>query len=118
MTLGANAISAPIQPEPDEDIEMLLASANAIQRIIAERSALRSRVDTLERELFLLRERTTLTHNSYRTLTTEFITQFQLIDKAVDNLLAKPSSSTEPSTAEKTEAVARASDHAVYASHG
>ena len=109
---GAGETPAQIQPDPNQDIEMLLASANAIQRLIAEREALLSRVDTLERELSLLRQQTTLVHDSYRTLTTEFVTQFQLIDRAVSNFFGEPSSSTEATTAEPTaQAAALASHH-------
>jgi phage shock protein A len=64
-----------------QDVErLLLEAANAIQRLIAERDALRRRVDTLESELARLRERTTLVHDSYRRLATEFVTQLQLLD--------------------------------------
>ena len=101
-------------PDYNRDVETLLAGANAIQRLVAERDALSSRVDILERELTLLRERTTLVHNSYRTLTTEFVTQFQLLDSAVGSLFPEPSESTEASTAEQhAEGAAPAShDHA------
>jgi len=74
-----------------QDIErLLLASAGAIQRLVAERNALRSRVDVQERELTRLRHQTTLIHDSYRRLTTEFVTQFQLIDSAVSNFVGEP----------------------------
>ena len=78
----------------DQDIELLLlASAGAIQRIVAERNALRSRADAQERELTRLRRHVTLIPDSYRRLTTEFVTQFQLIDSAVSNFVLEP---TEP----------------------
>jgi hypothetical protein len=78
----------------DQDIELLLlASAGAIQRLVAERNALRSRADAQERELTRLRRHATLIPDSYRRLTTEFITQFQLIDSAVSNVVGEP---TEP----------------------
>ncbi|SRR5436309_2936035 len=77
--------------DSDLDIELvLLASANAIQRLIAERNALRSRVDHLERELTRLRDQSTLVYDSYRRLTTEFVTQFQLIDSAIGDLFREP----------------------------
>ena len=91
---------AQIQPDPNQDIELLLASANAIQRLISERNALRSRVEILERELTGLRQQATLIHDSYRTLTTEFVSQFQLIDRAVNNLFREPSESADASPAE------------------
>jgi hypothetical protein len=63
-------------PISEHDIEVLLASANAIQRLIDERNALRNHVDLLERELVRLREQTTL----YRRLTREFMSQVQLVE--------------------------------------
>jgi predicted nuclease with TOPRIM domain len=79
------------QLDSDPDIELvLLASANAIQRLVAERNALRSRVDNLERELTRLRDQSTLLHDCYRRLTTEFVTQFQLIDSAIGDLFREP----------------------------
>jgi len=70
----------------EQDIELLLASAGAIQRLVAERNELRSRVVTLERQLHQI----TLVHDCYRRLTTEFVTQFQLVDSAVGDLLRGP----------------------------
>jgi predicted nuclease with TOPRIM domain len=78
------------RPISEHDIEVLLASANAIQRLIDERNALRNHVDMLEdernalrnhvdmleRELARLRDQTTL----YRRLTGEFISQIQLVE--------------------------------------
>ena len=77
-----------------QDVErMLLEAANAIQRLIAERDALRHRVDALESELARLRERTTLIHDSYRRLATEFTTQLQLLDSGVNDLFREPTQS-------------------------
>ena len=92
------------------DVELLLASANAIQRLVAERDALCSRVAILEREVSLLRH----AHNSYRTVTTEFVAQFKVIDQAVSKLFAEADRSTEANKAKvNTEAAAPAShDHA------
>jgi len=82
------------QWDSNQDIELLLlASAGAIQRIIAERNALRSRAQAQERELRRLRHQVSLIHDSYRRLTTEYMTQFQLIDSAVSNFVRDP---TEP----------------------
>ena len=64
------------RPISEHDIELLLASANAIQRLIDERNALRDHLDMVERELARLRQQMTL----YRTLTTEFISQVQLVE--------------------------------------
>ena len=70
-----------------QDIErLLLDAAKAVQRIMAERDALRSRVDITERELARLRHQTALIHDSYRRLATEFVTQLQLLDREVNNL--------------------------------
>jgi hypothetical protein len=112
ITIAEEANTAELQPDPNQDVELLLASANAIQRLVAERDALRSRVEILERELTGLRQQTTLVHDSYRTLTTEFVTQFQLIDRAVNDLFREPSESAEASPAEQpAEAAAFAHHH-------
>ena len=88
MNEAAEKPSAQIgQLDSDQDIELLLlASAGAIQRLVAERNELRSRVVTLERQLHQI----TLVHDCYRRLTTEFVTQFQLVDSAVGDLLRGP----------------------------
>ena len=96
----------PAQTDVNRDVELLLASANAIQRLVAERDALCSRVAILEREVSLLRQ----AHNSYRTVATEFVTQFQVIDRAVGKLFEEPSRSTEANTAKETAPTSR--DHA------
>jgi hypothetical protein len=100
----------PPQTDVNRDVELLLASANAIQRLVSERDALCSRVAILEREVSLLQQ----AHNSYRTVATEFVTQFQVIDRAVGKLFGEPSRSTEANTVkESTEAAAPTShDHA------
>jgi len=85
-----------------QDIEhALLASASAVQRLVAERDAFRSRVETLQSELTLLRQQTTLIHDSYRRLTTEYITQFRLIDSAVTNLFGERAESAGAGPAEQ-----------------
>jgi hypothetical protein len=74
-----------------QDVErLLLQIANAIQRFITERNALRIRVDSLERELTRMRQQTTLIHDSYRRLVTEFVTQAQLLDGEVNNFAREP----------------------------
>lgn len=79
----------------EQEIErLLLASAGAIQRLVAQRDALRARVEGQERELIRLRHHVTLFHDSYRRLTTEFVTQFQLIDSAVGNFVREPGKPT------------------------
>jgi phage shock protein A len=94
-----------------QDVErLLLEAANAIQRLIAERDALRRRVDTLESELARLRERTTLVHDSYRRLATEFVTQLQLLDSGGSDLLREPIQSTGVRPAEQQTAEAATSN--------
>ena len=76
-----------------QDVELLLlAGANAIQRLISERNSLRSRADAQERELTHLRHHVTLIHDSYRRLTSEYVAQFQLLESAISNFVreAKP----------------------------
>jgi predicted nucleic acid-binding Zn-ribbon protein len=74
-----------------QDIErLLLDAAKAVQRIMAERDALRSRVDIMEHELARLRHQTALIHDSYRRLVTEFVTQVQLLDREVNNVAREP----------------------------
>src|SRR5690349_4094062 len=74
-----------------QDVErLLLQIANAIQRFITERNALRIRVDSLERELTRMRQQTTLIHDGYRRLSTEFVTQIHFLDSEVGNLLREP----------------------------
>jgi hypothetical protein len=83
------------QHDAEQDIELvLLASAGAIQRLIAERNELRSRAETQESELTRLRRHIALVHDSYRRLTSEFVTQFQLIDNAVTNFVSEPDKPT------------------------
>jgi hypothetical protein len=83
-----------------QDIELLLATAGAIQRLVAERNALRSRVVTLKREL----HQTNLAHDCYRKITTEFIAQFQLIDRAVGDLFRAPIAGVRPTQQQPAEA--------------
>jgi hypothetical protein len=82
-TVQADAVSEP-------DVELLLASTNAIQRLITERNELRSRVTSLESELSVLRQQAPLIHDGYRRLADEFVTQFKRMDSAVSNLLRRP----------------------------
>jgi hypothetical protein len=81
------------------DIELLHATVGAIQRLLAERNALRARVDTLKREL----HQTTLVHQCYRKITTEFVTQFHLVERAfrepIESAGARPAQQ-EPAEAE------------------
>ena len=74
----------------EPDVELLLASSTAIQRLIAERMALRERVTILQNELTALRQQTSLVHDGYRKLTGEFVTQFKLLDNAVSNMFREP----------------------------
>lgn len=103
MTGGMSEAGDPAQAaqHSEPDIELLLASANAIQRLIAERKALRDQVTILEIELRSLRQQGMLIHGSYRTLTDEFVTQFKLIDSAVSNLFQAPAPSASASPPEQ-----------------
>jgi hypothetical protein len=96
MSDAAEKLSARfLQLDSDQDIErLLLIGAGAIQRLIAERNALRSRADGLERELTRLRQHVSLIHDTYRRLTTEYVTQFQLIDSAVSDFIREPEPGT------------------------
>jgi len=78
------------QLDSDQDIERLVP---AIQRLVAERNALRSHTAAQERELTRLRRHFTLIRDSYRRLTFEFVTQLQHIDSAVGKVAQEP---TEP----------------------
>ena len=71
MNEAAAETSAQAAQQSESDVELLLASANAVQRLISERKVLRDRVAMLEDELRSLRTQATLVHNSYRTLTQE-----------------------------------------------
>jgi hypothetical protein len=87
-----------LQLDTAQDVELLLIQiANAIQRFISERNALRSRVENLERELTRMREQTTLIHDGYKRLSTEFVTQLQFLDSEVGNLFREPPGSMETS---------------------
>ena len=83
------------RPISEHDIELLHASANAIQRLIHERNALRSRVDSLERELERLGHQTRLILDNYRQLTMEYTSKVQLIDSEVRNLFREPTAEGE-----------------------
>ncbi len=73
--------------QSEQEMErLLLSSAEAIQRLIAERDALRAQVGVQERELGQLQRHVTLFHDSYRRLTSEFVAQFQLIDDALSGI--------------------------------
>jgi hypothetical protein len=79
------------QLDTAQDVEFLLIQiANAIQRFISERNALRTRVEYLERELTRMRQQTTLIHDGYKRLSTEFVTQLHFLDSEVGNLLREP----------------------------
>jgi predicted nuclease with TOPRIM domain len=64
----------------EETVQLALAAAEAIKRLIAERNALRSRLSSREREVTRLRDHVTLIRDSYRRLATELITQLELVD--------------------------------------
>jgi hypothetical protein len=85
----------------EREIErLLLDAAGALQRLVAERDALKARVEAQERELDRLQQHVTLFHDSYRRLTSEFIAQSQLIDGAVSSFVGAKSGQNEPRKAE------------------
>jgi hypothetical protein len=90
------------QDSVQDIVRLLLNSASAIQRLVDERDALHRRVDALERELTLLRHQSASILNSYRRLTTEFVTQFELIDSTVSKLFGGPTRSARVSRAEQS----------------
>jgi hypothetical protein len=75
---------------------LLLDAAGALQRLVAERDALKARVETQERELTRLQEHIALFHDSYRRLTSEFIAQSQLIDGAVSRFVGTKGPEIQP----------------------
>jgi hypothetical protein len=75
---------------------LLLDAAGALQRLVAERDALKARVETQERELNRLQEHIALFHDSYRRLTSEFIAQSQLIDGAVSRFVGAKAAEIQP----------------------
>ena len=82
---------------PEREVErLLLDAAGALQRLVAERDALKARVETQERELTRLQEHIALFHDSYRRLTTEFIAQSQLIDGAVSRFVGAKGPEIQP----------------------
>jgi uncharacterized protein with von Willebrand factor type A (vWA) domain len=78
------------QHAADEDERLALAAAIAIQRLIADRNAVRSHAAAQERELTRLRRHIALIRDSYRRLTYEFVTQLQHIDSAVSSAIQEP----------------------------
>ena len=78
------------------DIALLLASANAVQRLIAEHRELRKRVAELENELALFRRHAKLANEGYRKLTEEFVAQFRLIDNAVNDIFSDSAAAADP----------------------
>jgi hypothetical protein len=76
--------------DSNQDERLALAAAAAIQRLIAERNALRSQAVAQARELMRLRHHISLIRDSYRRLTAEFVTQLELADSVVSHVLQKP----------------------------
>ena len=78
------------QQDSDQDERLALAAAAAIQRLVAERNALRSHAVAQARELTRLRNHFTLIRDCYRKLTAEFVTQLQHVDSAVSTVVQEP----------------------------
>jgi hypothetical protein len=100
-----NEVDIPVQIEQldtGQDVERLLIQiATAIQRFINERNALRVRVENLERELTRMRQQTTLIHEGYKRLSTEFVTQLQFLDSEAGNLFREPLGSVDTGAGEQ-----------------
>jgi hypothetical protein len=79
----------------DEDEQLALAAADAIQRLVAERNVLRSQSDAQAQELTHLRRYLTLIRDSYRRLALEFVTQLQHIDSAASTV-GQPTKTAHP----------------------
>jgi hypothetical protein len=78
------------QRDFDGDEQLALAAAGAIQRLVAERNALRRHSDVQAQELTHLRRYLTLIRDSYRRLALEFVTQLQHIDSAASTVVQEP----------------------------
>jgi hypothetical protein len=102
MSDPAEQSNAPVSQPDDEETERLaLAAADAIHRLIAERNAFRNYAATLERELTRLQRHFTLIRDSYRRLTSEFVTQLQHIDSAAGNVVQASAGPSESVTLPK-----------------
>jgi uncharacterized membrane protein len=87
--------------EAEREMErLLLSSAQAIQRLIAERDALRAQVGLQQQELKRLQRHVALFHDTYRRLTSEFVSQFQLIDDALSGVVGEKPQENEASQPE------------------
>jgi hypothetical protein len=89
------------QQDSDQDERLALAAAAAIQRLVAERNALRSHAVAQARELTRLRNHFILIRDSYRRLTAEFVTQLQHVDTAVSTVVQEPAGPAESHTYRK-----------------
>jgi predicted nuclease with TOPRIM domain len=65
----------------EETLQLALAAAEAIKRLIAERDELRGRLVSQELEVARLREHVGLIRDSYRRLAHELVSQLELVDK-------------------------------------
>ena len=84
-------------PGAEREVErLLLDAAGALQRLVAERDTLKARVEAQERELNRLQQHVSLFHDAYRRLTSEFITQSQVIDSAVSRFVGANPQQNEP----------------------
>jgi hypothetical protein len=120
MTSAAEKISTQSEQQPDLDPtvqdygpeiapaeldeyteRLVLAAAGAIQRAFRERRALRGRVEAQEKELTRLQAHVSLIHDSYRRLTSEFVTQFQLMEDTVQRFVEPFEQAVRDSQSEK-----------------
>jgi hypothetical protein len=77
--VAPNAQADPVHSD-EGTVQLALAAAEAIKRLVAERNALRSRLTSREHELTRLREHVALIRDSYRKLADDLITQLKLVD--------------------------------------
>jgi hypothetical protein len=78
------------QEDSDRDAPLALAAVGAIHHLISERNMLRGQAVAHTRELTRLREYVALIRDSYRRLTSEYVTQLQHMDSAVSTVVQEP----------------------------
>ena len=86
MSASENPNVQTAQRDLDQDERLALAAVEAIQRLVAERNALREHAASQKQELLSFQRHTMLIRDSYRRLTLEFVTQLQHIDRVVSDV--------------------------------
>jgi len=72
----------------EKTVQLALAAADAIQRLVADRKALRSRLSARDAELARLRQHVVLLRDNYRRLASELVSQLEIVDR-IDSEVAK-----------------------------